>query len=611
MKYHCNIPLRLLIKPRLSVALALCLLIFGSAKPSRTFGVKENWTKAISANFVVISDSSENEARKVAMMLEQFRYAASLILPRAKIKAPVPTKVFLFRSHGSFHPFKPKYKGKIQNNVNGYFFGDGDHSFVALTTDAGGGQAYEVIFHEYQHFILSNNLPNAPLWLDEGLAEYYSAFEPRHEGREVLLGRAVGRHVLALRKAAPMPLQKLFDINHKSPEYNEANKAGLFYAQSWALVHYLMLGSNGKRKPQFTRFISLISNGQPTEESFRQAFQADYKTIEKELQGYIASYMFPASVYDFPEQINFTKGMRSAALSDAEAEFHLGELLLSARRYSEAEPRLQKAVEKDANCAECQIALGALRFRQHRYAEAKQHLQAGLSLDPQNYRGHHFYANLLREEEKLDDAIKAYDRALGVNPNLANVHLDLSFAYAVAGQWQKSDEAFDQALKLSPRGDAYYRARGYAMLRMGRGDQAAADALTFIKRRGWQDNSAPYAALAAYLGYRMDKLSAEAGKLLEEMAAKVDAKEWPYAVIKYLKREIIAQQLISSAKDNDQLTEARAYIGMDLSLNGNRDEAIAHLRWVTEKGAPSFVEYEMAWGELKRIEGKKDEKARD
>ncbi|MGH9765998.1 MAG: tetratricopeptide repeat protein, partial [Blastocatellia bacterium] len=408
----------------------------------------------------------------------------------------------------------------------------------------------------------------------------------------------------ALRKATLMPLERLFSVDSKSPEYTEANKAGLFYAQSWALAHYLMVGNNGKRQPQFTRFIGSLGNGQPVEESFRQAFQADYKTIEKELQDYIASYMFPATVYEFPEQISFTKGVRSAALSEAEVESHLGELLLSSRRYSEAEPRLQKSVEKDANCAECQITLGTLRFRQRRYDEAKKHLQAGLSLDPRNYRGHHVYANLLREEERYDDAINAYDRALRVNPNLANVHLDLSFAYIAAGQRQKGDDAFDQALKLSARGDAYYRARGYAMLRMGRGAQAAADALTFIKRRGWQDISAPYAAMAAYLGYRMDKLSAEAGKTLEEMAAKADAKEWPYPVIKYLKREGAARQLISSAKDNDQLTEARAYIGMDLSLNGDRDQAITHLRWVKEKGNPGLVEYEMACGELKRIERK-------
>jgi tetratricopeptide (TPR) repeat protein len=574
--------------------------------PARSLAFKESWVKAVSTNFVVVSDSGEDEARKVTAMLEQFRHTALMILPQSKIKATVPTKVFHFRSHGSFRAFKPKYKGKVMGAVNGYYFGDGDHSYIALTTDAGGGQAYEVIFHEYQHFILSNNLPNAPLWLDEGLAEFYSAFEPRYEGREVLLGRSPARHVLALRKATLMPLEKLFSIDTRSPEYNETKKAGLFYAQSWALAHYLMLGNNGKRQPQFTRFINLLGQGQPVEESFRLAFQADYKTIEKELQEYIASYMFPATVYEFPEGLSFTKGMRSVALSREEVEFHLGDLLLNFGRFSEAEPRLQKAVEKDANCAECQIALGALRFRQRRYAEAKKYLQAGLTLDPRNYRGLHVYANLLREEGSYDDAIKAYERALGVNPNLANVHLDLSIACIAAGRRQKGDEAFDQALKLSSKGDAFYRARGYAMLRMGRGNQAAIDALTFIKRRGWQDDSAPYAAMVAYLGYRMDKLSPEAGKALEEMAAKADAGEWPYPVIKYLKREINAQQLISSATDADRLTEAHAYIGMDLSLNGDRNQAITHLQWVKEKGNQALVECAMAWGELKRIERGKE-----
>jgi tetratricopeptide (TPR) repeat protein len=592
-------------KLRTSVTLSFCILVISFAKPARGFAFKDDWVKVTSANFVIVSDAGETEARKIAGRLEQFRYTTRMILPNSKIRASLPTKVFHFRSHGAFRAYKPKYRGKIMGAVNGYFFNAGDQSYIALTTEAGGSQAYEVIFHEYQHFILSDDLPNPPLWLDEGLAEYYSAFEPRYEGREILLGRAVGRHVVALRKASLMPLEKLFSIDSKSPEYNEASKSGLFYAQSWALAHYLMVGDSGKRQPQFTRFIGMLGNGRPVEESFRQAFQADYKTVEKELQDYIASYMFPATVYEFPEQLNFTADLRIAALTEAEVEYQLGDLLLNFGRYGDAEPRLQRSVEKDANCAECQIALGALRFRQRRSAEAQKHLQAGLSLDPRSFRGHHVYANLLREEGRYDEAIEAYGRALRLNPKLASVHLDLSFAYFAAGQRQKGDDAFDQALKLTARGDSYYRARAYAMLRLGRGNQAAADALTFIERRGWQNDSAPYAAIVAYLGYRMDKLSAEAGRMLNEMAVKVYAGEWPHPVIKYLKREITAQQLISSAKDNDQLTEAHAYVGMDLSLDGDREEAIRRLQWVREKGSQGLVEYEMALGELKRIEGKK------
>src|SRR5262249_50292929 len=162
----------------------------------------------------------------------------------------------------------------------------------------------------------------------------------------------------------------------KSPEYAESGKSGLFYAQSWALAHYLMLGAEGKRQPQLVRFIALLSNGQPVEESFRKAFQVDYATMEKELREYLGSYMFRAALYSLPEEISFTEGMRISPLSEAEVEFHLGELLLSSRRYNEAEPRLQRSVQKDAKCAECQIALGVLVFRRRDYVEAERHFRA-------------------------------------------------------------------------------------------------------------------------------------------------------------------------------------------------------------------------------------------
>jgi tetratricopeptide (TPR) repeat protein len=340
------------------------------------------------------------------------------------------------------------------------------------------------------------------------------------------------------------------------------------------------------------------------EESFREAFQVDYMAMEKELRDYITSYMFPAAVYSLPEQLSGAREMRFSPLSEAEVEYHLGELLMSARRYGEAEPRLQRSVQKDAKCAGCQLALGALIYRRRDYAKAEPYFKTGLSLDPRNYQGHYLYANLLREEERYDEAINAYDRALALNPNLASVYFDLSLAYAASGLQRKSEEAFSQALKLSPRSDFYYRARSRMLLRLGRGAQAADDAMTFIKRRGWLAESASDAALVAYFGYRMDKLLVEAGKLLEVIAAKIDANGWPYPVIRYLRREISAQQLVSLAKDNDELTEARAHIGMDLSLSGNRDAAIPHLQWVREKGNPSLAEYEMAWGELKRIEKK-------
>ena len=38
-----------------------------------------------------------------------------------------------------------------------------------------------------------------------------------------------------------LPIETLLNVEHGSPYYNEANRASVFYAESWALIHYLMM----------------------------------------------------------------------------------------------------------------------------------------------------------------------------------------------------------------------------------------------------------------------------------------------------------------------------------------------------------------------------------
>ena len=80
--------------------------------------------------------------------------------------------------------------------------------------------------------------------------------------------------------------------------------------------------------------------------------------------------------------------------------------------------------------------------------------------------------------------------------------------------------------------------------------------------------------------------------------------EWPYPVFRYLKREITEEQLLALATDSDKLTEAHTYIGLDLSLDGKRQEALPHLDWVRENGNKNFVEYPLALAEIERIKAK-------
>jgi hypothetical protein len=51
-----------------------------------------------------------------------------------------------------------------------------------------------------------------------------------------------------------------------------------------------------------------------------------------------------------------------------------------------------------------------------------------------------------------------------------------------------------------------------------------------------------------------------------------------------MKREISSDELLQMASSNDKGTAAHAYVGMDLMLKGNPDEARKHFEWVQQYG---------------------------
>jgi tetratricopeptide (TPR) repeat protein len=577
------------------VFIALLLLLPASA------AAKETWTKIKSKNFTVIGNTSESDILKLATNLEEFRHVLSLLFPRAQIETPVPTTVFLFKSHNSFKPFKPQYKGKTRENVGGYFQASPDGNYIALTSEAGGGNPLEIIFHEYEHFVIRNNVPNAPLWLNEGLAEFFSTFTS-DDDRKASVGSPIARHILTLREGRFLPLETLLTVNHKSPHYNESGKAGIFYAESWTLVHYLMFGNGEKRKHQLSKFIGGLSAGLPLEENFRQAFQSDYKTLENELRAYVRKFTFPVLKLNFSQHLDFAKETQKELMSEAEVQYYLGDLLLRARRFDEAETYLKKSLELDPTFTMSQISLSILRMGQRRLPEARQLLESAMSRDTGNYLAHLHYARLRMIDGEPEDAIKSYQQAIQLKPNVSQLHSDLGYAYLSRGRDEEAVEALQRATSLDPMNPFLYRSRSYVYLRLARGSRAALDALTYLRRQGWQDDHSSYMALVAYFGLIQSKQIAPAAKTLQDASAKLTASEWPYPVIRYLQHLVTSQELLALATDNDQLTEAHAYIGLDLSLNGMRQDALPHLLWVRDNGNKTFVEYPLAIAEIRRIE---------
>jgi tetratricopeptide (TPR) repeat protein len=354
----------------------------------------DKWTRVQSKNFLLVGSATENEIREVAEGLEVFRTSFSKFF-EVKNGPSVPTTVVVFRSDQAFKPFKPVYQGKPAN-VAGYFQPGQDTNFIALAADM---DTPRVIYHELVHRLLSDNLGGLPLWFQEGFAECFSSIKIIGRDKKVQIGNALAEHVELLNQRNFMPLEKLFAIAHGSKEYNEEEKQGLFYAESWAFVHYMMFDS-AERRAQFMTFLNGISNGAPTAQVFQQVFKTDLPTFQKTFEAYIQQRMaWNAFEVNTAAGLDRSKDMTARMMTEAESESYLGDMLLHLRRYPEAEEHLAKAVKLDSKLGIAQASMGRLLMQTNKESDALAYFQRATELDPSNYLTHYYYAALLNNRK--------------------------------------------------------------------------------------------------------------------------------------------------------------------------------------------------------------------
>jgi tetratricopeptide (TPR) repeat protein len=368
------------------------------------------WTSVASEHFLLVGDAADSELRKVAVRLEQFRAALKHLPATGLLLTEKQTRVVVFRSQGDYEPFAPLFGEQHSTGIAGHFQWSPEVDYLAFSAEQGGDRSPSTVaIHEYVHGIIKNSLSSVPVWFDEGLAEYYSTFELAADGRRALLGRSIGSHLLYLRDHQLLDLATLLEVNHRSPEYMDHNRRGIFYAESWALVHYLLNGNQGRRQAELRQFLDLQSSGFPLAESVREAFHTDLRGLEEDFRQYVRGARYPEETRDFERPPDVTSSLQSKPLTEAEAEAYMGDLLLRARRFDEALDHLQSSLSLNPALAPARTSLGLLRLEQNRYAEAREHLERALLSDPQNFLVHYYYAELLsRDGEQTDKTVAGY-----------------------------------------------------------------------------------------------------------------------------------------------------------------------------------------------------------
>ena len=144
-------------------------------------------------------------------------------------------------------------------------------------------------------------------------------------------------------------------------------------------------------------------------------------------------------------------------------------------------------------------------------------------------------------------------------------------------------------------------ARELDALRIGVDTYVVSDAYNYVRLQGWQTDASSYAMIAAAFTQRRLKKLDDAAATLREIASHRKPDDWVMAIVGFLEGKLTGDALIAKAKGDGQLTEARAYVGIAASIDGDVATATRHLEWVKTSGRKDYHRYGLAIGELKRL----------
>jgi tetratricopeptide (TPR) repeat protein len=480
-----------LLRRTLATLLLLSLALPASALPRE----RDQWLKVESGNFVFFSNASERNTRRIAANLERLRGVLAQLTPGAELASERPIYFYVFDSNAAMIPYKPLYNGKPAN-VAGYFFSRPEAFYMVMQAE-GGEEADRILYHEYLHYVLGNNYGSLPVWFNEGMAELYSTFQSNDENAEI--GRVLVGHLQTLRESSLMPLSQLFAVDVTSKDYNEGRRQGIFYAQSWALVHYLLLG-NPARREQTLRFFQDVARGTPAPQAFRGAFQTTEEQIEKELREYVRRNLF--NYTRIPVKPASELKLRVEPLPRHETLTRLGDLLLFQQdkvRLPEAEQHFRTALESRPGYGPAQLGLCRMDLDAGRGAAALACFEKAAQGSPGDFAVQYHYARALREHGPGDQAARgkqraALTRAVALQPESGEAWVELAATYIEERPLPpEALRAFETAYRLRP-GDpaaAELLVMGYA--RSGERDRAAklieteiAPRLPAQVQRAWQ-----------------------------------------------------------------------------------------------------------------------------
>lgn len=441
-----------------------------------TWAQADSWLQVSTPHFAVVSNAGEDEARRAALQLERMRAAFQRIFPSADLDTPTPILVLAVADKRNFEALEPEvYLRKGGASLMGYFIKSPERYYVAIWLNGPGLHPYAPVYHEFTHFVLHRTGEWMPLWLDEGLAEYYQNTEIRSD--EIRTGKADAANLEFLRRNALLPLTTLLAVDQHSPYYHEEDKSSMFYVESWALVHYLRTKDAQGNTTRLADYLAMLDNNTDAVSAAAKVF-GDLDQLQAELKKYIVNEEYTYTQISGTTDVD-ASSFAVRALDRVESDLARAEFMAHDGRDTEANDLLQSVLHQDSGNARAAEIMGVLNIREGNTAAAQQWCEQAIKLDPNSFLGHTCFAEAFMNKgvltatgrTRLESSLRI---ALKSNPSFAPAHQLIGEFLERRGQYEASVKSLQRAIELDPAVVEFRIAYANVLLEMNRSKEGNA-----------------------------------------------------------------------------------------------------------------------------------------
>lgn len=441
----------------LLAALGLTLFCTSDAIGERT------WIEVRSPHFRVITDGSSKDARRVADNFEQMRYLFALRFKNLSIESGAPLTIVAARNDETYRDIDPALWKAQGNRLVGAFFRGWEKQFALIVL---GDDTQYTAYHEYTHSILGANARWLPTWLDEGLPEFYAS--TRFDKDHIYIG-APSPRINVLRGQKWIPIGTMLDINRRSSYFQDIKEEQLFYAESWAMVHYMIFGHGMEGK--LDKFLMLLQTGTDQKKAFQDVF-GDPQAFDSALTQYVSQFAIPVGVLP-PDHSFDPKSFSERTLTPAEIDYEIGCFHIGSHDFAEGRVLIEKSISLDPNLAAAHEELGFLDFEKGDDESATKEWKQALALNPSLHRS--LFALTMtgplsgRVETKSIEQLRAAQQTLQhvtqLAPRFAPAYAELALVEWQLDSMQQAYKDAHEAETLEPSRPGYRLLTGHILLR--------------------------------------------------------------------------------------------------------------------------------------------------